>query len=232
MFNTAVTYLQLFGIGIGFGLAGPCLLVCAPVLITYIAGRQISWRQALSDIFVFLSGRFLAYIILGYLAGLSGIILRRFSDLNSIPFFKALGGIIIMLLGVYVLMGKEPLPWLHKHKANTIFKFGSLFILGFIIGLFPCAPLLALLLEIALVSKSAFDGMLYALFFGLGTFISGFIVIAGLSGILTWLPVKLLKSRKSNLIFRVICALLLFWLGLNLVFRFYPYNIYKTGVSS
>jgi sulfite exporter TauE/SafE len=89
---------------------------------------------------------------------------------------------------------------------------------------------LALLLEIALVSKTALDGMLYALFFGLGTVVSGFIVIGGLSGILTWLPLKVLKSKRSNLIFRIICALLLIWLGLNLIFQFYPYSVYKTGI--
>lgn len=230
MFNTTFTYLQLFGIGIGFGLAGPCLLVCAPVLITYVAGKQATWKQALSDIFVFLFGRLLAYLALGYLAGLSGIILRQFCNLSLIPFIKALGGAIIVLLGIYVWLGKEPFSWLHKCKANTIFSFSSLFMLGFIIGVFPCAPLLALLLEITLVSKTALNGMFYALFFGLGTLVSGFIVIGGLSGILTWLPAKLLKSKRSNLIFRIFCALLLIWLGLNLIFRIFPYNVYKAGV--
>jgi len=104
--------------------------------------------------------------------------------------------------------------------------------LGFIIGVFPCAPLLALLLEITLISKTALDGMFYALFFGLGTFISGFIVIGGLSGILTWLPTKILKSKRSNLIFRIICALLLIWLGLDLIFRFYPYSVYQPTATS
>ena len=230
MSNTALTYLQLFGIGIGFGLAGPCLLVCAPVLITYVVGRQARWKQALRDIFVFLSGRFLAYLVLGYLAGLSGIILRRFCNLDLIPFVKALGGVIIILLGISVWWGRECFPRLHKWKANTIFSFSSLFMLGFIIGVFPCAPLLALLLEITLISKTALDGMFYTLFFGLGTFISGFMVIGGLSGILTWLPNKILKSKRSNLIFRIICALLLIWLGLDLIFRFYPYSVYKAGV--
>ena len=230
MFDTPVTYFQLFGIGFGFGLSGPCLLVCAPVLITYVAGKQTAWKQALSDIFVFLTGRFLAYLALGYLAGLSGLILRQFCNLGIVPFIKALGGAVIIFLGIYVWLGREPLSWLHKCKANTIFSFSSLFVLGFIMGIFPCAPLLALLLEITLISKTALEGMFYALFFGLGTFISGFIVIGGLSGILIWLPMKMLKSKRSNLVFRIICALLLIWLGLELIFRLYPFSVYKTGV--
>lgn len=225
-----VTYLELFSIGFSFGLVGPCLLVCAPVLITYVAGRQTTWKHALNNIFFFLSGRFFAYLVLGYLAGLSGVILRQFCDLRLIPFVKALGGVIIIILGVYVWQGNESFCCLGKGKADKIISFSSLFILGFLIGVFPCAPLLALLFEIALISKTALDGMLYALFFGLGTFISSFIVIGGLSGIFTWLPAKVLKSKKSNLIFRIICALLLIWLGLNLIFQFYPYSVYKTGV--
>lgn len=205
-------------------------MVCTPVLTAYVAGRQVTWKQALSDISVFLAGRFLAYLILGYLAGLSGIILRRFCNLDLIPFVKALGGVLIILLGIYVWLGKEPFPWSGQCKAGTIFSSSNLFMLGFIMGVFPCAPLLALLLEITLVSKTALAGVFYALSFALGTSISGFMVIGGLSGILTWLPAKFLKSKRSNLIFRIICALLLMGLGLNLIFRFYPYSVYKTGV--
>lgn len=227
-----VTYFQLFGIGFGFAFAGPCLLVCAPVLIAYVAGKQETARQALVDIFVFLSGRFLAYLALGFLAGLSGIILRQFCSFSLIPLIKALAGVIIILLGIDVWSGREIFLRLPKCNANAVLGWGSLFILGFIIGVSPCAPLLALLLEIALISKTPIEGLVYALFFGLGTFIAGFIIIGGLSGILAWLPAKFLKSRKSNLIFRIICALLLIWLGLSLIFRLLPYSVYKIGAAS
>ena len=216
MFDTSVTYFQLFGIGFGFGLSGPCILVCAPALIAYVAGRQATKRQALSDILIFLSGRLLAYLVLGFLAGLSGVVLRRFLSLSLIPWIKALGGLIIILLGIDVWLGREPFAWLHKCRANPIFGFSCFFGLGFIRGIFPCAPLLAFLFEVALISQTAMNGLSYVLFFGLGTFISGFIVIGGLSGIFTWLPAKILKSKKSNLIFRTICALLLIWLGFDL----------------
>ncbi|MDP3041883.1 MAG: sulfite exporter TauE/SafE family protein [Candidatus Omnitrophota bacterium] len=214
-----VTILELFGIGFSFGLAGPCLLVCTPVLIAYIAGKQVRLRQALVDIAIFLTGRLLAYLVLGYLAGLSGFILRQFSNSSLVVLLKACGGMIIILLGIYVWIGKEPFSWACKHRAGTIFNFTSLFILGFVIGIFPCAPLLALLFEIALVSKSAWGGLLYALFFGLGTFISGFIVVGALSGIFTRLPPGIFKSRTGNLIFRTICASLLILLGLRLILR-------------
>ena len=216
MLNT-VTFLQLFGIGFSFGLAGPCLLVCTPVLIAYIAGKQVRFRQALVDIAIFLTGRLLAYLILGYLAGLSGLILRQFSNSSLVAFFKISGGIIIILLGVYLWLGKEPSSWVCRRKASAIFNSTGLFILGFAIGVFPCAPLLALLFEIALVSKSAWGGLFYALAFGLGTFFSGFIVMAALSGIFPRLPAGIIKSKTVSLIFRAICAVLFILLGLSLI---------------
>lgn len=216
MFNT-VTFLQLFGIGFSFGLAGPCLLVCTPVLIAYIAGKQVKFKQALVDISIFLTGRLLAYLLLGYLAGLSGLLLRQFSNSSLVVYLKVSGGIIIILLGIYVWLGKEPSSLACKFKANAIFNSTGLFVLGFSIGLFPCAPLLALLFEITLVSGSAWGGLLYALAFGLGTLISGFIVMAALSGIFTRLPPGIFKSRAGNLIFRTICALLLILLGSRLI---------------
>jgi len=216
MLNTVIFW-QLFGIGFSFGLAGPCLLVCTPVLITYIAGKQVRLRQALVDISIFLTGRLLAYLVLGYLAGLSGLILRQFTNSSLAASLKVSGGIIIILLGIYVWLGKEPLSWACKRKASTIFNSAGLFILGFAIGVFPCAPLLALLFEITLVSKSAWGGLLYALAFGLGTFISGFIVMAVLSGIFTRLRPEIFKSGTGNLIFRTICAVLLILLGSSLI---------------
>lgn len=224
IFNTALTHLQIFGIGFSFGIAGPCFLVCTPILISYIMGRKTVWRQAISDIFILLLGRLLAYLILGYLAGLSGAILRQYSSSVHLSFLKLLGGIIIILLGILVLIGKEPIFGVCKFIQNKAFASSSLFILGLIIGMFPCAPLLALLFEIALISKTAFDGMFYALFFGLGTLISGLIVIGSLSGIFTWLPAKLFKSKTSSLVFRIICAFLLMLLGLGFILGFGGYK--------
>jgi sulfite exporter TauE/SafE len=110
---------------------------------------------------------------------------------------------------------------------NKLSNFSSLFTLDFIIGIFPCAALLALLFEIVLISNTAFERMFYAFLFGLGTLVSGLIVIGGLSGIFTWLPAKILKSKRSNFVFRVICALLLIMLGLGLIFGPYPYTEYQ-----
>ena len=115
--------------------------------------------------------------------------------------------------------------FMRKKAAN----YGGLFILGFIIGMFPCAPLLALLFEISLISNGALAGLFYALFFGLGTLISGLIVIGSVTGIFTRLPAKIFSSKRSNLIFRIICALLLMSMGLGLIFGPYPHSGYQSS---
>ncbi|MFA5004680.1 MAG: sulfite exporter TauE/SafE family protein [Candidatus Omnitrophota bacterium] len=218
MFNDVLTYWQLFGIGLTFGFAGPCLFTCAPVLVVYITGKQLKWKQALVDIFIFLCGRLLAYSLLGYLAGLSGVLLRKFTGSNLSGILKITGGIVIVFLALQIWLGRELFAGECFCKAKRVLNCGSLILLGFIMGVFPCAPLLALLFEIALISKSGLTGLAHSLFFGLGTFVSGFIVIGILSGVFTFLPQKILRSRISNHLFRAVCALLLILLGLKLIF--------------
>jgi len=255
MLNTFLTHLQLFGIGFSFGIAGPCFLVCTPILIAYTTGIRRKWRDALGDTFIFLSGRLSAYIILGYLAGLSGTLLRQFTNSGLAVFFNPLAGLVSILLGIFVLINREPAhcadasahskiypaaqhpviqdgdrrgKMSHQRKGRPGFSpdrlhnTGSLFALGFLIGVAPCAPLLALLLQIALMSSSALEGAAYTLSFGMGTSISGLIVVGVLAGFLSGFTARAFKSKKTNFIFRIICALLLMLFGVRFMFGHYP----------
>lgn len=213
-----LTYLQLFGIGLSFGFSGPCFLSCTPVFITYLAGRKLKWGQGLIEALIFLSARLFAYLVLGFIAGVSATLLKQFGNSNFTSFLKPLGGVIIIFLGIFIMFNRDPGYCGCKLSANKALTLGSLFILGFTIGISPCAPLLALLFEITIISKTALESLICVLSFGLGTFISGFVIIAGLSGIISRLPGKILKSNLSLLIFRIICALLLILLGLDLIF--------------
>jgi sulfite exporter TauE/SafE len=218
MLNTTITYAQLFGIGFGLGFAGPCLLTCAPLVVTFIAGRKISFLQGTRDILIFLCGRFLAYLALGYIAGFSGTYLRMVATGVFTLWLRLLGGAVIILMGIYVGIGQNVLNKICPARLSEVTGISSLFLLGIIIGISPCAPLVGLLVELAIISKNGLDALLYALFFGLGTFISGFLALGVLSGIFKWVPAKLFNSAKSNFIFRTVCALLLIALGLNLIF--------------
>ena len=61
-----ITLLQIFGIGLTFGVVGPCFLLCSPVLVTYAAGSGRRWNEVLGDVSIFLLGRLSVYILLGY----------------------------------------------------------------------------------------------------------------------------------------------------------------------
>lgn len=218
MFSTALTDLQIFGVGFSFGIAGPCFFFCTPVLITYLLGRRERWQEALSDILVFLIGRLSAYVLLGALAGLSGAVLRRFIHPSAAVFISPLSGAVSIILGVFVLIYKEPVTCAcGQGTARRIYGYSSLFTLGFILGISPCAPLTALLLEIALMSKSIVEGASYAFFFGLGTLLSGLLVVGALAGIIGGLVKRLVKSKAATAAFRIVCAALLILLGVWLI---------------
>lgn len=217
MFSAILTHAQLFGIGFSFGIIGPCLLVCSPIIITYMAGMKKRWPEALKDIFIFLSGRLAAYLLLGCLAGLSGGILRRFMDPGLASFFKPAAGVLSIIFAIVILVNKKPANCECGPGPSRIYNFSGLFIFGFLIGISPCAPLVAILSEIVLMSKNAYDGISYALSFGMGTFLSGLIAVGAISGIVSWLPDKYLKSNAGNLIFKILCAALLILLGLSLI---------------
>lgn len=217
MYNDLITHLQIFGIGFTFAIAGPCLLVCTPILLTYIAGRQDKWPRALADISIFLFGRLSAYAALGAVAGGSGYYLRHFIKSDFTPYFNLVSGMISILLGMAVFIRKDPPICANKVSHNKIYDFGSVLVLGFLIGVSPCPPLAALLFEIALISKSVFEGASYALSFGLGTFLAGLIVIGTIAGILKGFTRNIIHSKRAGIIFKILCSVLLILFGLGLI---------------
>ncbi|MDP3730344.1 MAG: sulfite exporter TauE/SafE family protein [Candidatus Omnitrophota bacterium] len=217
--GTLVTYLQIFGIGFSFGLAGPCLLICAPVLVTYIVGSGKGPTAIFRDVFTFLSGRLLAYVLLGVLAGLSGAVLKKFTDLHFSSYLEPLAGAVTILFAIILFTGKNSGNCACPTARSKMLNFGGMFAFGFLIGISPCAPLLALLFDIALMSKGLLDGALYAFFFGLGTFLSGLITIGVITGLLTRIPAALVRSKTATVIFKTMCALLLLMLGLGLILK-------------
>lgn len=217
MIDTFITHLQVFGIGFTFGIAGPCFLVCTPILITYIVGRGDRWGVAVIDIGLFLFGRLFAYCLLGAIAGFGGYYLRRLAESGFVTYFNLASGLLSIALGVLIFFHKETPLCAHKRAHNNIYDFGSVLALGFLVGISPCVPLTALLLEIALISRTPLDGAAYAFSFGFGTFLSGAIIIGVLAGILKGSAGRLIRSKGANLIFKTICAGLLIIFGLKIM---------------
>jgi len=217
--KTLVTCIQLFSIGFSFGIFGPCFFSCAPTLLTYLVAKQSKWRQSLYDITVFSSGRLLSYLILGFFAGASGVLIKELLGSEWLILINSFSGIIIIALGVSLLLKIDSASVFCKLVQGNIYGIGSLFILGMMVGISPCVPLIAILMEVGLISDSGWQGFGYMFFFGLGTFLSTLLVVGSLTGALGWIPPKLWKSQRARFIFRIICASILFYFGLNVLLR-------------
>jgi sulfite exporter TauE/SafE len=216
--STLITCLQLFGIGFSFNIVGPCLLVCGPILLTYVTGNRKGLRASISDVLIFSFGRLSAYTGLGYLAGVSGEFLRRLSGSSFGIFFKPFAGVISVILGLIILFNNGGFARHQCQEARgTRYGTAGLFLLGLAQGAVPCPPLTALLFEIALMSKNAIHGAAYALAFGLGTFLSGLLVFGAISGAMSVFAKNILISKEANIVFKFSSAILLILLGISLI---------------
>lgn len=219
--SSLITHLQIFGIGFSFGIAGPCFFMCGPVILTYLTGNAGKGAETIKGAMVFLAGRLSAYMILGLLAGISAAALNKFLSPAFLLSVKALGGAMAIVFGLFLLSeafsGHDETYDAQCSMRKESVKKGGLFFFGFTVGLTPCAPLSALLVEIALMSEGAADGAAYALSFGLGTFLSGLILIGAVSGLASRAVSLSLRSKRSIKYFKAICAILLISLGSALI---------------
>lgn len=213
-----ISSFQIFAIGAGLAVAGPCLATCLPTVIVYTAGRDVPFPKKLIDIIVFLSGRFLAYMFLGALAGISGAALNRAVAPHAAAWLKPAPGLISIGLGVMLFAARETKTGCRNEPARPLAA-GGLFLAGFTVGILPCGPLAALLSEIVLISRSIWQGMWYGMMFGLGTLVSTLVMAAGISGMLHWLPRRGLPAPRFARLMRPACAAILIVLGGLSLFR-------------
>jgi len=208
-------FFEIFSIGFAMGLTGPCLFYCIPLIFAFTLGADKQYKRSVIDILVFLTARFLAYIVLAFLAASSGILLRKISGPDAVFYFKPLAGAVSIGLGLFILFRKDEKETVCRMPAMDISSLGGLFALGFLIGISPCAPLIFLLSDIALLAKSAGEGVLYGVAFGLGTFIPAFFITAGLAGLFKKAMQKLLRSPRTGIFLRIISSGILIFFGVS-----------------
>jgi sulfite exporter TauE/SafE len=210
--------LQIFWIGFMLGLTGPCLFYCLPIILALSAGSSKNYNNKLSGIITFLCGRLFAYTALGFLAGVSGLVLRQFTDSRFSLHSKPVAGIISIAFGIYILFYRqEKEKTCGRNRMQDLLQSGGLLMYGFIVGISPCPPLIGLLLEIALISRNFLQGAVYGLMFGLGTFLSGFIVAAGLLGVVNRVSKKYGMPIAAHKIVNIIGALVLIAFGIYFI---------------
>ena len=208
--------LSLFLLGLSFG-SGPCLASCGPILIPYVAANKKNVLNSLRAYVLFSLGRIFVYLALGMLIFLLGRILteRLLSDISGYVLF--VGGAFVVLIGLLTAFGRKieykPCQFLKKHLLQQDGK--SIFTFGLIVGLLPCAPLLALFSYTGLISKNWFNSLLYSFVFGAGTFISPLLPLVLLTGYFS----HFFKHNREvyERIFGVVCGLIIFFFGLQLL---------------
>lgn len=210
--------ISLFISGLLFG-SGPCLASCGPLLISYIAGTRKNIVKGLITYLIFSLSRIFAYIILASAIFFLGkFMIERIATEYS-KYVSIIGGIFIILVGAIMVLGKH-LDFGFFRKINRIVlekDIKSVVLFGLIIGFLPCAPLIAILSYIGLISKGWLTSLGYSLSFGLGTIISPLILLVILAG---FIP-KLLIDRAVIYYryFNVICGLIIIFLGMQLIYR-------------
>jgi sulfite exporter TauE/SafE len=193
------------------GLAGSlhCAGMCSPLAMAVTRNKPFLLSSILYN-----SGRIFIYGLMGMLAAAFGSVLHLSSYQQIIS---------ILLGGVFLVAGFNfrimRLPFLNR--AITAFTFHlknwfgiisnqksgyTTFILGMLNGMLPCG-LSYLALSACLILPSATDGLLFMLFFGVGTWP----VMIG--------SVKLLSSLKNNFSLARLSRIALVFVGCTLLFR-------------
>ena len=207
---------SLFLSGIFFG-AGPCLASCGPLILSYIIGTKKNFKDSLKIWLVFSFARVCVYLVLGLIAGLIGqFVLDRFYQSKAVNFLYVFTGLFVVTIGIFMIFGKKFNFKICKRLDSYLIgnNTKSIFLLGLLIGIMPCGPLLGIIGFIAAVSKNYSQGLLYGASFGIGTVISPMILLAFFAGAIP----KLLSSKpKIYLIFERICGLIICFLGLGLI---------------
>ena len=211
--------ISLFATGIALG-AGPCLATCGPILISYIAATKKGPVSALWCWFIFSITRIFIYAALGALAGIIGSSLYQSYYWEKQGFIIwSIGGIFICLLGFLTMLGKNPHSKICQKLQDTFIKSDtkSIIVLGVIIGLFPCAPLIGVLSYISMISVRLYQGIILAFFFGLGTILSPLLILGLGAGFLSKL--KILQNEKTRQWFQRIAGAVLLFLGAHILVR-------------
>lgn len=205
----------LFIMGLVNG-AGPCLVVCMPILVPYIIASASNWRDGLFITLTFAFVRALTYAIMGFFLGAAMGLLNSPFYMNVISFA---GGMVLIGLGALQMFGKKlrackviPRSITSKHTAYVSI------LLGIIIGLSPCPPLLGAFVYISMLHFSAVKSALLALSFGLGTAISPLILFGVAAG--TTREKLDAISKKTGLYAARISGVILIVIGLIYTIRF------------
>lgn len=207
---------ELFVTGVLFG-SGPCISSCGPLLVSYVAGSRKGLAGSLIVYTIFSCARIAVYLALSLAIFLFG----EFAATNwlggAYKYIFISGGIFIIAIGIFMVFDKsQEMKICRLFKEKFLEKDNkSVVALGLLAGLLPCAPFLAVLSYVALVSKTWVSSLLYSFSFGVGTFVSPLLLLVMIIGIFPKLNFyhKPWFSKTISLI----SGLVMIFLGIKLI---------------
>jgi sulfite exporter TauE/SafE len=211
--------LSLFLTGIIFG-AGPCLASCGPILISYIISSEKGERSGIVAYLLFSMARIAAYLCISVAVYLLGNVAVARISAEWVRHLRIIAGVLIMLVGGVVLIGKHTkVPHLRCMYASLVERGAkSIFVFGLLIGLLPCAPLMALFSYSGLIAHSFGQSLFFALTFGIGTLLSPLLLLAFASGALNKRVLN--TNARFRTIGDIIAGGIIVFLGAQLALRF------------
>jgi len=160
------------GILLGLSTGAVCLAYCGPVLIPYLMGENKGVKTNFAYVSLFLSGRLLAYLVIGLVAGVAGTYIFRSSELNVLIFGFSYVILSVLLIAYGFYRFKE--VCLGNGRAKVAYRrFGKMPYLipvvgGFMTGVNICPPLLLAFTKAASTQDVA-GSVLFFLMFFIGT---------------------------------------------------------------
>ncbi len=239
---------------VGFGVAflagiiaflSPCILPIVPAYLGYFTGIELSdvekqgekkkhalRRKTFIQAVLFVTGFIIVFMLLGLASGTLGSLLSVNKEL-----LQRLGGILMILLGLYVLEVFK-IPWLYKqfkidfHKGFTKWQSLNSFLTGLTFGFAwtPCiGPILASVLFLATFSGGSIRGVLLLLAFALGLAVPFLLLALSIQSVAPLLK----KFNRYTIIAQKIAGVMLLIMGVLLILNKFAYLVgYFTRLSS
>jgi len=159
---------RVIALGLSTGLS--CFGYCLPITLPALAGTRTSGiSNSFRRVLIFLLGRLIAYLLIGFIAGMLGANLIRYPLFRQviIPVLYILFAIILILYGITGLdpfARFTPCRFLKPHFESTQF----LLLLGLLVGISPCPPFLLAFVNV-LEFAGILNGVIFFLLFFLAT---------------------------------------------------------------
>jgi sulfite exporter TauE/SafE len=159
------------GFILGLSTGAVCVAYCGPVLLPFILGEGTTVKQNAKSVGLFLGGRLVAYILVGFLSGLVGLTLVKHSLQNKFVF-----GIIYILLALFMIaygfyrFREICLGQKQKKLQQKLSKWPAAIPVtgGFVTGINLCPPFL-LAITGAVETHRLYGSILFFIMFFIGT---------------------------------------------------------------